>query len=79
MIKEKFGEKCRMITYEKLWITLKKKGISQYKLIQLGIDKHTLDALRHNRSITMYTLEHLCRVIDCRPNDIVDFIHENKS
>ena len=36
-----------MIKYDRLWITLRKKGISQYKLIKdYGIDKAQLHRLR---------------------------------
>jgi len=65
-----------MISYDPLWKTMKEKKISQYKLIQLGLDKHTLQKLRNNSSITMNTLEFLCSALSCSPNDIVSF-HEN--
>ena len=35
-----------MIDYSPLWKTMKECGISQYTLINRGIDKHTLDQLR---------------------------------
>lgn len=38
-----------MIVYDRLWITLKKKNISQYALIKdYGIDKAQLQRLRKN-------------------------------
>lgn len=66
-----------MISYEPLWKTMKQKNISQYKLLQLGLDKHTLQTLRSNKSITMNTLEFLCKNLNCTPNDVVKFISEN--
>ena len=39
-----------MIDYSPLWKTMKECGISQYTLINRGIDKHTLDQLRKNQS-----------------------------
>ena len=40
-----------MIVYDRLWITLKKKNISQYALIKdYGIDKAQLQRLRKNMS-----------------------------
>lgn len=62
-----------MIDYSPLWATMKKKNISQYKLLRRGIDNKTLDSLRKNRNITLHTVEKLCRVLDCTPNDIVEF------
>ncbi len=65
-----------MISYYPLWETMKKKNISQYKLMQKGIDNRTLDALRHNRNITMLTLEKICRILECNASDVVEFIEE---
>ena len=50
-----------------------KKSISQYKLLQSGIDNRTLNALKNDRNITVMTLERLCRILNCTPNDIVKF------
>lgn len=66
-----------MIDYSPLWDTLKKQGKSQYVLINNGIDKRTMDQLRHNRNITVLTLEKICRILDCTPNDIIHFTNEN--
>lgn len=66
-----------MIDYSPLWDTMKRKGISQYALINNGIDKHTLDSLRKNQNITALTIEKLCRILDCTPNDILTFRDED--
>ncbi len=62
-----------MIDYGPLWETMKRKGVSQYYLLNHGIDNKTLDALKKNKNITMLTLEKLCALIGCSPNDIVQF------
>lgn len=62
-----------VISYEPLWETMKQSGVSQYRLLQSGIDNRTLNALKNNRNITMITLERLCRILNCTPNDIVKF------
>ena len=63
-----------MISYKPLWKTMKEKNISQYYLMQHGIDNKMLDYLRNNKNITMASLERLCKIIGCTPNDIVEFI-----
>lgn len=63
-----------IISYRPLWNTLKNKEVSQYRLLQAGIDNKTLDRLKKNQNITLATLEKLCVVLDCSPNDIVEFI-----
>ena len=63
-----------IISYEPLWKTLQEKGISLYYLLQNGLDNKTLDSLKKGKNITLLTLEKLCKLIDCTPNDIIEFI-----
>ena len=59
--------------YRPLWDTMRKNGVSQYRLLKGGIDNKTLDSLKKNKNITMVTLEKLCRIVGCTPNDVVRF------
>ncbi len=63
-----------IIDYSPLWETMRRCGVSQYQLLQNGIDNKTLDSLKKNKNITMLTLEKLCSVIGCEPGDVVKFI-----
>ena len=54
-----------------------KKGISQYYLLQNGLDNRVLNSLRHNKNITALTLEKICYVLDCTPNEVIEFIKED--
>ena len=74
--KRKIGKEITMISYKPLWETMKKKDITQYKLLNSGIDNKLLDSLKHNRNITLNTLEKICTICDCTPNDVVQFIKE---
>lgn len=65
-----------MIDFSPLWETMKEKEITQYQLLKNGIDNKTLDTLKKNKNITLVTLEKLCRILDCTPNDIVKFTEE---
>lgn len=63
-----------MLNYEPLWNTMKQQGITTYTLInKYGINPRTINNLRHNKSITMYTLEHICDILHCEPNDVIKF------
>ena len=66
----------KVVDYSPLWDTMKKKGVTQYALIQAGIDRRTLDWLKKNKNITMLTLEKLCTILDCSPNEVVRFERE---
>ncbi len=68
-----------MISYAPLWKTMRKKGISQYKLLRAGVDNKTLDALKKGRNITLLTLEKLCLILDCTPNEVVEFTSEDQN
>jgi DNA-binding Xre family transcriptional regulator len=65
-----------MVSYAPLWETMKKKGISTYALInKYHFDAHTLSSLKQNRSVTVNTIETLCLILGCTPNDVMEFIN----
>ncbi|WP_417294105.1 helix-turn-helix domain-containing protein [Dysosmobacter sp.] len=67
-----------MIRYDPLWRTLKAKNISQYRLIKdYGIDKAQLQRLRDNRVVKTMILDTLCTILDCRIEDVVEFVPDN--
>lgn len=63
-----------IIDFSPLWHTMKEKNVTQYQLLKRGIDNKTLDSFKKNKNITLLTLEKLCRILDCAPNDIVQFL-----
>ena len=68
-----------MIVYDRLWQTMKSKNISQYKLIQeYGYSLGQLDRLRKNQSVSVYTLDTLCRILDCNLEDIAEYRPDEK-
>ena len=67
-----------MMSFEPLWETLKQKSLSTYKLInEYGIRKGTIDNLKHNRNVTLLTVEQLCRILDCKVEDIVVYVKDD--
>ena len=68
-----------LISYEPLWKTMEKKGITTYTLInKYGINPRTIHNLKHNKSITLFTMEKLCHILDCHSESIVTFISDEK-
>jgi len=66
-----------MIVFDRLWKTMKEKNISQYKLIkEYGISSGQLDRLRKNDNVNTYTLNELCRILECSIEDIVEYKSE---
>lgn len=66
-----------MIVYDRLWETMKRKGITQYKLIkEYGFSNGQLDRIRKCENINMYTLNTLCKILDCAVEDVIEYIPE---
>ena len=66
-----------MIVFDKLWVTMKEKGFSTYKLREeCGIDSKTVRRLKANDNIETKTLDKLCTALNCRLEDIAEFINE---
>jgi len=64
----------RMIVFDRLWQTMKEKGISQYKLInEYHVSSGQLDRLRKNENVSTYTLSQLCRILNCKLEDIAEY------
>ncbi len=62
-----------ILDYSPLWETMKRNNITQYQLLRSGIDNKTLDSIKKNKNITMLTLEKICAIVGCTPNDVVVF------
>lgn len=66
-----------MISYEPLWKTMEQRGITTYALIhKYNINPRTIHNLKHNKSITLFTMERLCQILDCQAESIVVFVTE---
>lgn len=67
-----------MISYENLWNTMKKKGITQYMLIKKHhISPGQLTRLKRNESVSTHTIELFCKILDCTVSDVMEYIPEN--
>ena len=63
-----------MISYENLWSTMKKCGITKYQLIyHWGISSNTLRRMGHGEPISSNTLNELCLILNCKVEDILQF------
>ena len=64
-----------MISFDKLWKTMERKGVSTYYLREkAGIDSKTVRRLKAGENIETKTLDKLCAVLDCRLEDIAEHI-----
>lgn len=66
-----------MIVFDRLWQTMKRRGITQYRLIkEYHISTGQLDRLRKNENVSTYTLNALCRILDCSLEEIAEYREE---
>ncbi len=69
----------RMIDYSPFYKTMKDKGITTYRLIkEYNISRSLLDRLKHNKPISTVTLNDLCAILNCRVEDILEYIPDEE-
>ena len=63
-----------MIVFDRLWLTLEKKGITPYRLREdCGFDSKTMRRLRDNENTETKTLNTICSVLGCGLEDIAEY------
>ena len=76
--KQKVRLAC-MISYEKLWKTMREKGITQYALIkQYHISPGQITRLKRNESVSTHTIEIFCKILNCEVEDIMKYIPDEE-
>ena len=66
-----------MIKFDRLWKTMEQRGMSLYALREkCGIDRKTVRRLQANDNIETKTLSKLCTALNCRLEDIAEFVAE---
>lgn len=66
-----------MISYERLWATMKVKGESQYTLIKKHkVSPAQITRMKRNESVSTHTIEMFCCILDCKVEDIMEYIRD---
>lgn len=66
-----------MIKFDRLWITMEKKGVTAYWLREkCGIDRKTIRRLRANENMETKTLNKLCAALECTLDDIAEYVKD---
>ena len=66
----------RMISYEPLFRTMREKGITSYRLGKLGFPLSNYYAMKRGENISTHTLNQLCRILQCRVEDVLEYLNE---
>lgn len=65
------------INYNKLWKLMIDRHISKTELTHLaGISTNAMARLGRNEDVRVHVLEKLCTTLDCKLDDIVEFVKD---
>jgi len=65
-----------MISYNPLFKTMKDRGITSYRLGKLGFPLSNYYAMKRGENISTHTLNHLCRLLQCKVEDVIEYVDE---
>ena len=64
-----------MISYSPFWTTLRNSSETTYTLIKNHrISSSTIDKLRKNKPLNTTTVNDLCRILNCRIEEVAEYI-----
>lgn len=68
-----------MISYDKLWQTMKERGVTQYMLIKnYNVSPGQITRLKRNESVSTHTIETFCKILSCKVEDVMTYIEDNE-
>lgn len=63
-----------MISYARLWETMKRQGATTYTLqVKGGISSSTIRRMKAGESVSTNTLDALCKILNCDLTDIIQY------
>ncbi len=66
------------ISYRKLFQLMNDKGIKKTDLRgKYKLNPKTVDSLVKNKSVTVTTLIQLCKILNCQPGDLVEYVKDS--
>lgn len=62
------------VKYEKLFCILNERNIKESELIkQAGFSGNIMTRIRRDEYVSLESIEKICRVLQCKTDDIIDF------
>lgn len=69
-----------MIVYKNMLSKLKAAGYTTYKLRKEKLlSEETISTIRNNGTITSKTIDTVCRLANCQPGDIMEYIPDENT
>lgn len=64
-----------MISYRPMWENMRRKGFTQYTMIkEYNVSPGQLTRMKRNESVSTHTIEMFCRILNCRVEDVMEYI-----
>lgn len=71
------GVSMGRITYDKLLSLMNEQGLTTYRIRKEKIiSEGTLQNIRKEKSITLDSVAALCKVLNCQPGDILEYVED---
>lgn len=69
-----------MISYRPLWELMAKKNVTTYTLrFKHGMSHATVQRLQADQPVSTHTLNRLCEILDCRLEEVAQYVPESKA
>ena len=63
-----------MIVYNRLWDTMRKQNMTQYKLIHTySVSPGQITRLKRNQNVNTHTIDMLCEILDCSVEEVMEY------
>ena len=63
-----------MISYAPLFETMKKRGVTSYRLERRGFSRATYYSIKQGNSVSTNTIDQLCTLLHCTVGEVMEFI-----
>lgn len=67
-----------MIKFDRLWVKLEEKNKSKIYLRGF-LGGSTYNSLRHNKPVSTFTIDLICKNLKCKPEDILEYVEDDEN
>ena len=68
-----------MISYQRLWKTMRERKVTQYALIHKHhVSPSQITRMKREESVSTHTIEMFCKILHCRVEDIMEYIPDEQ-
>lgn len=65
------------VSYKKLFQMMDEKGYKKFDLRKKGINPKVVNALKNDNNVNVSTIMELCKIFNCQPDDIMEYIPDS--